>query len=72
MSNNSPKDKEELVLNPVTGQLEVVKSFNPDRIVTAQRNSAGHVFHTWDPVYGIFVEDGPRIVTDEDGNVVTT
>jgi hypothetical protein len=71
MSNNSPRDKEELVLNPITGQLDVVRNFNSDRIVTAQRNSAGHIFHTWDPAYGVFLEDGPRVVIDNNGNVVT-
>lgn len=71
MNNNDPYDKYEIVLNPVTGKLETVRVFNPDRIVTAQRNSAGRVFNTWDPGSGIFLEDGPRVVIDEEGNVVT-
>lgn len=69
---SSPKDKEELVYNPITGKLDVVKTFNPDRIVTAQRNAAGQTFMTWDPVSETFIEDGPRVVTDNEGNVVTT
>lgn len=69
---SSPKDKEELVLNPITGKLDIVKTFNPDRIITAQRNAAGQKFMTWDVASESFIEDGPRIITDEEGNVVTT
>lgn len=72
---SSPKDKDELVINPITGKLDTVRTFNPDRIVVAQRNSAGRVFKTVE-VYNskeiIFLEDCPQIVTDNNGNVVTT
>lgn len=66
-----PADREELVLNPVTGKLDVVSQFNPNRIVTAERNSAGHKFVTYDFQTGQYLEDGPRVVVDGNGNVVT-
>ena len=66
-----PADREELVLNPVTGELDVVRIFDPNRIVTAQRNSAGHKFQTYDVQTGTYLEDGPRVVIDNNGNVVT-
>jgi hypothetical protein len=69
---SSPKDREELVLNPITGKLDVVRIFNPDRIVTAERNSAGHRFQTWDAASGTFIDDAPVVVIDNNGNVVTT
>lgn len=68
----SEKDKEELVLNPVTGQLDLVVKFNPDRIIVAERNSAGTKFMTWDPASQTFIEDAPHIVVTDDGKVVTT
>jgi hypothetical protein len=40
------KDKDELVINPITGKLDTVRTFNPDRIVVAQRNSAGRILKT--------------------------
>lgn len=66
-----PADREELSLNPITGKLDLVRQFNPDRIVTAKRNSAGHKFQTFDVQTQNYLEDGPRVVIDEDGNVVT-
>ena len=68
----SAKDKEELVLNPVTGKVDVVIKFNPDRIIIAERNSAGTKFMTWDPASSSFIEDGPQVVVTDDGKVVTT
>lgn len=66
-----PADREELVLNPITGKLDVVTQFNPNRIVTCERNSAGHKFQTYDVQTGTYLEDGPRVVIDMNGNVVT-
>ena len=66
-----PNDREELVLNPVTGDLDLVRIFNADRIVTAERNSSGHKFHTFDIQSKTYLEDGPRVVIDNNGNVVT-
>lgn len=70
MKHKRPHDKEELVLNPLTGKLDMVRIFNPNRIVTAQRNSAGHKVATFDVQTNSYLEDGPVIVTDEDGNVI--
>jgi hypothetical protein len=65
-----PADREELSLNPITKKLDLVRQFNPDRIVTANRNSAGHKFQTYDVQTNNYLEDGPRVVIDNDGNVV--
>jgi hypothetical protein len=66
-----PSDRDELVLNPITGKLDMVRIFNPDRIVTCERNSAGHKFQTFDVQTQKYLEDGPRVVIDQYGNVVT-
>lgn len=66
-----PSDRDELVLNPITGKLDMVRIFNPDRIVTCERNSAGHKFQTFDVQTQNYLEDGPRVVIDQYGNVVT-
>lgn len=71
MSNIRPSDRDELVLNPITGKLDVVRIFNPDRIVTAQRNAAGTIQTTYDRASQTYIDDGPRVVIDNDGNVVT-
>lgn len=68
---NRPSDREELSLNPITGKLDLVRQFNPDRIVTAERNSAGTKFATFDKASETFLDDGPRVVIDLNGNVVT-
>ncbi len=67
----STKDFEELVLNPITGKLDMVTITNFNKIVTAERNSAGIKFVTYNPDSGQFIEDGPRVVIDLNGNVVT-
>lgn len=66
-----PADREELSLNPITGKLDLVRQFNPDRIIVAERNSAGHILKTFDPESGAYLEDAPEVVTDRDGNVIT-
>ena len=66
----SVKDKEELVLNPVTKKLDMVVKFNPDRILTAELNAAGNPRMIWDAVSQSFIADGPDIVVDNKGNVV--
>ena len=67
-----PKDKQVFVFNPFTGNFDAVLKFNPDRIVTAELNGAGHKRYVWDSVSNSFVEDGATVVIDNDGNVVTT
>ena len=66
-----PSDKDELILNPITGKLDLIRIFNVDRIITCQRNSLGHSFKVYDPETDNYTEDGePRVVTDNDGNVI--
>ena len=67
---SSKKDKEELLINPITKKLDLVIKFNPDRILTAERNSAGSLFHTYDPASGTFIQDSPKVIIDDEGNVV--
>jgi len=67
-----PRDKIQYVFNPFTGKLEAVKTFNADRIVTNSLNGAGHPRLIWDAASSSFIADGPDIVVDNDGNVVTT
>lgn len=67
---SKPKDKDSLVLNPVTGKLDMVRSFNVDRILTADKNSAGNALVVFDPLSGQYLDPGPQIITDENGNLV--
>lgn len=67
-----PRDQLKYVFNPITGQLDAVLVFNADRIVTNALNGAGHPRLIWDPVSATFIADGPDIVVDNNGNVVTT
>ena len=64
------KDKTTFDFNVITGQLDLVRKFNPNRIVTNERNAAGTKRMTYDAASGMHLDDGPSIVTDEDGNVV--
>jgi len=65
-----PKDQIKYVFNPITGQLDAVLQFNPDRIVTASLNAAGQPRLIWDPVSQSYIEDGATVVVDSEGNVV--
>ena len=67
---SSPKDKQELVLNPVTGKLDTINKFNPDRIITHDKNAAGNKMKLFDPESNAYVDMGDLIVTDENGDVV--
>lgn len=69
---SSPKDKQELVLNPATGQLDVINKFNSDRILTHSNNASGNPLMIYDPFLDSYQEMGDLIVTDNQGNVVTT
>lgn len=68
----SKKDKEEMVLNPVTKKLDMVRSFNPDRMVTHSANQAGNPLVVYDPQSGMYLPMDDMIVTDNDGNVIVT
>ena len=67
---SSNRDKDELILNPVTGQLDMVRTFNANRIVTDDLNSAGNPLMVYDMQSGLYVSAGFQIVTDEFGNVI--
>lgn len=66
----SPKDKQELVLNPVTGQLDTVQKFNVDRIITHSCFPTGYKLKMYDPESGAYVESDDLEVTDSNGNLV--
>jgi hypothetical protein len=68
----SNRDQDELVLNPLTGQLDFIRKFNPNRIVTHSTNQADNLLVVYDMVSGTYLPMGPVVVTDNDGNVVTT
>jgi hypothetical protein len=72
MADKKERDREELVLNPITKKLDMVRVFNPNRIVTHDKNQAGNALKLIDPVTGQYVDLGPLVVTDENGNVVVT
>ena len=72
MATTTAKDQDILVLNPVTGQLDTVRKFNPNRIVTHKLNQSGNPLVMYDPVTGIYQPMDFLVVTDSDGNVVTT
>lgn len=68
--NKTVKDKETILFNPITGKLDLALKFNADRIVTNERNSAGHLLMTYDAASGLFIPNDPLVVTDNEGNVV--
>lgn len=64
------KDKETILFNPITGKLDMALKFNPDRVITNERNAAGTMLTTYDPASGMHIPSDPTIVTDSNGNVV--
>jgi len=68
----SARDKDELILNPVTGELDMIRKFNPDRLITSSLNSAGNPHVEYDVQSGLYIEAGPQLIYDSEGNVVTT
>jgi hypothetical protein len=68
----SPKDKTQLVINPVTGKLDMVRIFNPNRIVASQFNGLGQPRVIYNPETGTYISDGATVVIDNNGDVVTT
>lgn len=68
---DTPKDKVKYLFNPLTGQFDMVLAFNADRILTAEFNSAGNPNLVYDLITNSWLEDGPVVITDDDGNVVT-
>lgn len=64
------KDKLKYELNVVTGELDLVKVFNENRILTHQCNAAGHDLMIYNPSSGAHIQMDPLVVTDNNGNVV--
>ena len=60
------------VVNPLPAPLQLVKNFNPNRIITHSLNPAGNPLTNYDPVNGQYFAADDQIVTDEQGNLVTT
>ncbi len=70
VKNKVVKDKTAIDFNPITGKLDLVRKFNPDRIVTNERNAAGTLLMTYDPASGTHIPGDPLVVTDNEGHVV--
>lgn len=68
----SANDQTVGVVNPLPAPLQLVKNFNPNRIVTHSCNPAGNPLTVYDPVSGAYFAADDSVVTDEQGNVVTT
>lgn len=66
----SAKDKLKFELNPITGELDLVREFNADRILTHIKNAAGGTLLTYNAASGQFIEMDPLVVVDNNGNVV--
>jgi hypothetical protein len=64
------KDKLKYEFNVFTEELDLVSEFNTDRIITHEKNNAGHMLMTYDPATGLHVPMEPMIVVDNNGNVV--
>lgn len=68
--NKNVKDKTGYEYNVFTDEMDVVRKFNVDRIVTAERNAAGHLNMIYDPASGTHIEAGAAVVTDINGNLI--
>lgn len=64
------RDKDSLILNPITGELDFVRIFNENRIIVSEYNAAGSRRMTYDAFSGTHLDDGPIVVVDNNGNVV--
>lgn len=69
---SSPKDQLTAVINPFTGQLDMVRNFEPNRVITHSCNPAGNPLTVYDPVSGAYFPSDDSVVTDNQGNVITT
>lgn len=65
-------DNDEAIINPFTGELDMVRNFNVNRIVTNSFNQAGNPLVIYDPLSGLYLDAGPSVVVDINGNVVST
>jgi hypothetical protein len=71
-SGNTPNDKIKYIYNPLEGTgLTPTAKFNTDRILTTTLNSAGQPKVTWNETTSSYVPDGPDVLVDINGNVLT-
>jgi hypothetical protein len=63
-------DKEVYLFNAVENTLDLTLRFNENRIVTARNLPNGNKRMIYDPVLDVYYEDGPTVVTNDDGNVI--
>ncbi len=70
VKNKTVKDKTALDFNYITGKLDLVRKFNADRIVTHERTNTGAPLMEYDIYSNSFVAAGPKVVVDNEGNVV--
>lgn len=64
------KDKIKIEFNPITGELDLISEFNPDRVVTHQLTPFANPLQLFDPVQNVYFPLGDQVVTDSNGNVV--
>lgn len=67
---NKPKDKLKYEFNMITGQLDLVLEFNPNKIVTHELTPFGNSRMSFDPITNSYYEAGPDMVCDSNGSVV--
>jgi hypothetical protein len=66
------KDKLKYEFNVFTKQLDLVQEFNANRILTSEYLPNGNMRKVYDPETGFYMDAGPEIVFDNNGNVVVT
>ena len=71
-STQTPIDQTITDFNPLSGQFDNVTSFNANRILTESLNAAGNPLVNYDPVTARYTPADDEVITDDDGNVVTT
>lgn len=64
------KDFEKILINYITGKLDLAIEFNANRIVTHERGITGRPLMDYDAALDRHVVAGPRAITDNDGNVI--
>jgi hypothetical protein len=57
-------------LNPLTGQLDLITIFDPNKILTHQSNILGDPLVNYDLQNRVYVNAGPSVVIDNNGNIV--
>ena len=68
----TPIDQDVTDFNPLSGQFDNIRNFNPDRILTENLNAAGNPLVNYDPVTSSYQPADEEIIVDDFGNVVTT